>query len=69
MNEMESSVNPGVTEIKWSTIGFSLGQDINIKKKNAEASLGWSRSKCTRHKYAYDCASCHKNAGQNHNIK
>lgn len=75
MNETESSVKPGVTEIEWTTIGFSpccwclLGQDINIKKKNAVAPLGWSRSKCRRHKYAFDCASCHKNAGQNHNIK
>jgi len=75
MNEMESSVKPGVTEIEWTAVGFSLccwcllGQDINIKKKNAEAPLGWSRSKCRRHKYAYDCVSCHKVAGQNHNIK
>ena len=75
MNETESSVKPGVTAVEWTTVGCSLcywcllGQDINIKKKNAEASLGWSRSKCRRHKYAYDCASCHKNAGQNHNIK
>lgn len=44
--ETESSVKPGVNEIEWTTIGFSLccwcllGQDINIKKKNAEAPLG-----------------------------
>lgn len=76
MNETERSVKPEVTEIEWPTIGFSLccwcllGQDINTKKKNAEAPLSWSRSKCRRHKYACDCASCHKNAGQqNHNIK